>query len=382
MRAVILTFVLISSLCHESMAQILRTDGAMINVNSTATVLVPSSVSIQAVGGILNAGTIYLKGDWINNGQGLLGALPGTVDFNGNQTQFIGGNNTTTFAFLRQSNSAGIFLSNNVHVGSTLIFNNGKMVTGPYEVRMINYPANAILGASANQYINGNLRVAFDTANAAQYKYEIGSSVYAPIEISINALTDGGTLLAFTTTGASSLENFPTNGASGLDPFARVDRHWILSQSSMLFQDFEATFDFNQSSYTGSVQDYTIRHNDPLLGWVSESTSNNGSTATGVLSDGLFVIGELANTSLYEPQSDSIWIFPNPTNGNFSVFGHEGKPFSLVVCDITGRPVYKSESDGEVNTSIELASFNPAPGTYILTIQSGKKHHNKRIIIH
>jgi hypothetical protein len=364
-------------------AQTIRTDGAIINIGSTATIVTPGSVSIQSTGSVQNAGTVYLGGDWVNNGLGLIGSLNGTVDFNGNQTQFISGSSITDFSFLRVSNPVGILLSNNVNVEKTLIFNNGKITTGPYEVRMINTPPNPIAGAGLNTYVNGNLRVAFDINTQASYKYEIGSTEYAPLTLEMQQITDPGTVLAYTVAGPSSQEDFPTLGASALDPFARVNRHWFLSQSGMAFAGFGAEFDFSNSVFTGSPQDYQIRHKDPVSGWQTESTSNNGSLASSVQRDGLFVIGELANTSVVEPNGATIQIFPNPAIETLQIDSEDllqGET-ALSLIDYTGRVVWTDSQVLSGTYTLDLRKIQPSPGTYVLALNSKNRINHVRFIV-
>lgn len=378
---ILLTAWALMMVSHWSSAQTIRTDGAKIRISPTATIVTPGSISIQGNGGVLNSGTVYLKGDWTNSGQGLLDSLPGTVDFNGNVSQMVGGNNITTFAFLRLSNPSGMLLSNNLNVGQTLIFNDGRINTGPYEVRMIQAPANAIVGANASRYINGNLRVAFDSTAFSQYKYEIGSTVYAPVQIRMLNVTDPGTLLAYTNAGPSSLENSPSPGASGIDPFARVDRHWSLSQSGMAFQEFEADFDYALTPSTGNVQDYIIRHRDPALGWLSEATSNNGTTASGVLSDGIFVIGELANTAIAEGSTALINLYPNPSRGKIYVNGLEQGNCLLSVSDMTGRTVFETFQHSNGTVELNFEALKLSAGTYVLKAQSTNYISNIHFVI-
>ena len=375
------TFILLFNFSLLVSAQTIRTDGALINISTTSTVATPGSISIQGNGGILNSGHLYLKGGWTNNGLGLLDSLPGTVDFNGNVSQMVGGNNITNFAFLRLSNPSGIILSNNINIGETLIFTDGKITTGPYEVRMTNVPANAIAGANTSRYINGNLRVAFNSSVQSQYKYEIGSTVYAPVNLRLYNIASAGSMLAYTNSGPASLENFPLPGASGIDPFARVDRHWALAQSGLVFQEFDAEFDFSQTINTGSAQDYIIRHNDPLTGWQSESTSNNGTTATGVLRDGLFVIGELANTAIDEGTTAIIQLYPNPSRGKFFLRGLEQGEYQLSLFDITGREIFEKLYHSNGNVVLEFDALQLSPGNYVLKAQSTKHISNIQFIV-
>lgn len=382
-----LRFFIVSAICFFSlsaMAQIIRTDGAVLHVSNSSTVLTSGGISIQNNGAIQNAGTIYLGGDWINNGLGLTGALTGNVDFNGNQLQFIGGSSTTTFSLLRITNTSNVALSNNTNIGQTLVFNSGKINTGPYEVRMINPPANPIIGAGVGKYVNGNLRVAYALGNPPSFKYEIGSNAYAPATVSLSSVSNAGTMVASTTSGPSSLENFPTIGASGIDPSARVDRHWSLSQSALAYADYDVTFDYSNTPFTGSPSNYLIRRYRPQSGWQSEITSNNGATASGVLNEGVFVIGESSSTSINNLDSSPFRIHPNPANDRIFLNGLNsfGEKSSITILDLAGRKVFGLETEKSNTAIIDLQPLLLTSGVYTVRIEGNVSSGVFKTIIH
>ncbi len=364
-------------------AQILRTDGAIIQVAPTATIYTGGGVSIQSSGSMQNSGTVYLGGDWINNGQGLVGSLPGTVDFNGSQPQFIGGNNVTNFSFLRISNPNAVSLSNNTNVNQTLIFNAGKINTGPYEVRMVSSPANPIIGADANKYVNGNLRVAYNTTTQTQYKYEVGSNVYAPVELTFNNISSGGTMVASTTNGPSSLENFPTSGASGINPSARVNRHWSFSQSGLGYTSFDAEFDYSYSTYSGLPVNYQVRKYTPQSGWSTEISTANGTIATGIVSDGIFVIGELSNTSVSEAPDALLQLAPNPAESHVVVSGWTslGPEVRLAIVDVLGKEVWGTIMKNAVEINLSLTELDLNYGCYMILASGINGTGTARLII-
>ncbi|MFM7079598.1 MAG: T9SS type A sorting domain-containing protein [Bacteroidota bacterium] len=364
-------------------AQTIRTDGAVIHVGSSTAVITPDDISIQQNGSIQNSGTVYLGGDWTNNGLGLVGSLPGTIDFNGNQSQFIGGSNITNFSFLRISNPIAVSLSNNTHVNQTLIFNAGKINTGPYEVRMNNAPANPILGADANKYVNGNLRVAYNTTSPPIYKYEIGSNVYAPLELVFNNVTVSGSMVASTTNGASSLENFPTLGASGINPAARVNRHWSLSQSGLVYSTYDAGFDYSYSPFTGVPFNYQVRRYTPQSGWQTELSVSNGANALGVAGDGIFVIGELSNTSIMESPFNNLLLAPNPSVNfvNISGLNSLGPDVRLAIVDLLGREVWVSLKENADTLQLSLKEMQLKPGCYLFVAKGANGSGTARLII-
>jgi hypothetical protein len=59
-------------------------------------------------------------------------------------------------------------------------------------------------------------------------------------------------------------------------------------------------------------------------------------------------------------------VFPNPSNGNFSVSLPAGKAYSLEVTDLTGKIIQKLTANGETNLKLD----NTAKGIYLLKVTS------------
>ena len=76
-------------------------------------------------------------------------------------------------------------------------------------------------------------------------------------------------------------------------------------------------------------------------------------------------------------------IFPNPTNGVVQIqFKGEAVPTKVTVTDISGREVFKDETnnfDGNYNRQIDVSSA--AKGTLLLTVSQGKKNFTEKIIL-
>jgi hypothetical protein len=117
------------------------------------------------------------------------------------------------------------------------------------------------------------------------------------------------------------------------------------------------------------------------LGWQSEATSNNGTTASGVLSDGIFVIGELANTAIAEGNTALINLYPNPSRGKIYVNGLEQGNYRLSVSDMTGRTVFESFQHSNGTVELNFEALKLSAGTYVLKAQSTNYISNIHFVI-
>jgi hypothetical protein len=316
-----------------------------------------------------------VKGNWTNNAVSSMGSVPGVVDFNGTSLQQIGGASVTEFDFMRISNSAGVQLQQNQKVLRTLIFNSGKITTGPYEVYIPAIPANPVVGAGINSYVNGNLRVGAGPAGSS-YKFEIGSNTYAPAEAELFGLQNQGSVLAFTLQGPAAQEDIPFQNASAISSAERIQQHWVFDFTGITPSSFNTEFDFSNTNYSGNPLDYQVRRYNSATGWTSETTLTAPTTvsATGVAADGLFVAGKLVSSSLPEFSTETISIFPNPSAGSFTVYtqGAANSGQRLIICDIAGRQVFAtSELNQGSSFTISADAAKLQAGLYGVSLLEG-----------
>jgi len=355
-------------------SQVLRSEGALMDVSSTA-VVITGGVTLNNGSAVNNSGTIYVKGNWTNNAVSSMGSVPGVVDFNGTSLQQIGGASVTEFDFMRISNSAGVQLQQNQKVLRTLIFNSGKITTGPYEVYIPAIPANPVVGAGINSYVNGNLRVGAGPAGSS-YKFEIGSNTYAPAEAELFGLQNQGSVLAFTLQGPAAQEDIPFQNASAISSAERIQQHWVFDFTGITPSSFNTEFDFSNTNYSGNPLDYQVRRYNSATGWTSETTLTAPTTvsATGVAADGLFVAGKLVSSSLPEFSTETISIFPNPSAGSFTVYtqGAANSGQRLIICDIAGRQVFAtSELNQGSSFTISADAAKLQAGLYGVSLLEG-----------
>lgn len=85
-----------------------------------------------------------------------------------------------------------------------------------------------------------------------------------------------------------------------------------------------------------------------------------------------------------KPETEgNVNFYPNPNNGKFTMdFESDGKhPITITITDMSGREVYKEEVKGEGKLSRTIDISNESKGSYIMTMQQGKKSKTKKIII-
>lgn len=352
-------------------AQTIRLNDAAMEIGTLAHVVTPGSVVIDNNAQILNAGNIRLGGDWINNALGLNAPLPGTVEFNSNVPQLIGGTNPTSFAFLRIDNPADVNLDTDAGVSGMLIFVEGKINTGPHRVHMTTPPQTAIAGAGTGSYVNGNLLVSFPAGNYT-YKYEIGNTVYAPAVFTVNGLASPASVLGYTVAGDGPNENNPVVNASLIDPFAKVNQYWYFESTASSFTDYEIEFDFTHTLNTGDPQQYVARRYTTSSLWNNTTgslTAPSKYRVTTLSETGEFVIGEVAFTGIQDDQQSDIFI-SNPVHDQLMILLNGPNTVRrTTLSDLHGRTLNVHAADLSPGITLSIDTRSISSGLYVLTLE-------------
>ncbi len=89
------------------------------------------------------------------------------------------------------------------------------------------------------------------------------------------------------------------------------------------------------------------------------------------------------DTGVEDPTSHSFHVFPNPSNGLFTVELISAKQLTLNVFDALGRTVHKSEYSNVLEGQKELINLSEfARGIYYIQLQKGDNFYTERIEIH
>ncbi len=78
------------------------------------------------------------------------------------------------------------------------------------------------------------------------------------------------------------------------------------------------------------------------------------------------------------PESDSISLYPNPSNGDFTIYyNNSNKPYAIEIFSIIGQSVFEKENINQTTVPIS----NLPKGIYLLKVTDESKSINKKIII-
>jgi len=223
-----------------------------------------------------NAG-IAMNDNLTNNGTFTAGVGANAIyTFGGSSEQTITGTaGTTTISRLTLNNTNGLSLTgtHDLTVSTLLTLTNGRIRTNA-NILFVSYTAGngAISGASATDFVVGNLRKAY-TANATQTRlFEVGTETggvrYAPVSVTLVVPAGGGNAGNFTV--SSTAGDHPDIATSTLDPAQSINRFWTLSNNSVNFStnaNTSITFNFvNPDDYDGGADFndfYVGRYNAP-----------------------------------------------------------------------------------------------------------------------
>jgi subtilisin family serine protease len=232
--------------------------------------------------------THNVAGNWINNGATV--TLTGTtINLNGSSAQAISGSTGTTFNNLTLNNSAGLTISNNETVNGTLLFTSGKITTGSYKI--IIGSSGSVSGGSISSYVNGYLQKNVATG-ATSRTFEVGATYYDPVQVDFVNVTTAGDLTVGTKAG-----QHPNIGSSTLNSSKDVNVYWTLTNSGIVFDNCNATFNFESGDILGGANtDFFIvgKFNAPTT-WTYPTVGTKTITSTqttGITPSGNFVVGE------------------------------------------------------------------------------------------
>lgn len=238
---------------------------------------------------IASAFTHNVAGNWTNNGIFTPGT--GVINFDGTINQIIGGSGTNTFNSLTISNAAGLSLSGNVSVNTTLTFVSGKISTGAYSISIGN--SAVVTGAGTGKYISGNLQMGIP-ASATTRTFDIGdATVYTPVTLNFAGSTNSAGSITLNTVAG----NLPNISTSNINPALNVNRYWTITNNGVTgFSSYDAILNFVSGDIDAGA-DYTsfIAGEYSSSSWVYPVVGTTTSTSvqvTGMTSFGQFQLGE------------------------------------------------------------------------------------------
>jgi endonuclease I/chitodextrinase len=138
--------------------------------------------------------------------------------------------------------------------------------------------------------------------------------------------------------------------------------------------DYVATIPYSSTSTTTTISDINISDD------VTISFTDNSTTSNRVLFDDLSwtCYSSLGTDSITVDDEDDFVIYPNPSNGEFSIsFSDTSNMHSITIFSLLGQKVYEKQDTQD--TAISVSHLQK--GTYILKVTSDSKTKTEKIII-
>ncbi len=172
----------------------------------------------------LSDGTLFVSGTFCNKGAHIIGN--GTLCFNGDSQQFIGGK--LVVAGLRVANAKGLVMLDDVEIVQQLRFDQGLVYTGGHHL-LLDTNATSIGASQENGWVVGELQRRV-RSNSSSLLFCIGdTNNYAPCSVHLSQISHPGTL-SLMTLGAKAAEV----ESSTLDSMKLLQRHWNLRSDSLV----------------------------------------------------------------------------------------------------------------------------------------------------
>lgn len=217
-KFLILFFAFYSSVSYSQVK-----NNAVINIPFNTTMNFSGSVTLTGFGSFNNAGTIDLKGDWINNSSnfGFVNSNIGLVIFSGSN-QDINGSHSTIFNDISLTGSGIKSISINTEANGILSLNNLELSLNSYSFKINNTNSLSILRTSGfiSSLPNGSLYR--NTNTVSDYLFPFGKNTGKYNPIIIHPATGNSTQYSST-----YINNDPTN-----DGYNRNSKDAVLDQIS------------------------------------------------------------------------------------------------------------------------------------------------------
>ncbi|MBK7809376.1 MAG: hypothetical protein IPJ51_24280 [Saprospiraceae bacterium] len=192
-------------------------------------------------------GDLKIRGDF--NHYGTINTKDRAVFFDGTADQTIGGQLLELDFVVVDKASGDLILGDNLLCNKTLTLTNGKINTDGYQVEVI------CTGdiSRTNGWVNGNLKVCIPTGATARTLAVGDANVYGGVDVSFGNVTASGDLTPTTavTGGPPAIGAVP--GGSGLSQTKYVNRKWTVTNTGVVFNNYNATFHFSAGDIAGGA---------------------------------------------------------------------------------------------------------------------------------
>ena len=268
--------------------------GVIINnsngVNLGSSVAITNTLTLTSGTFAVGANTLTLNGPTIaGTPANLSTTASSSLVFGGSSTGVNIPGSVTALNNLTINNTNGVTLNSSPTINGTLTLTSGKITTGSHTV--IISSGGSVSGGSSSSYVMGNLQKNVATG-ATTRTFEVGATNYNPVTLVFGNVSTAGNLTVKATTG-----QHPNIGSSTLHANKYVNVYWSLTNSGVVFNNYNATFTFIAGDILGGANTANFIIGKYNSGWTYPTVSTKTSTttqATGVTSLSDFVLGELA----------------------------------------------------------------------------------------
>jgi len=226
----------------------------------------------------------------------------------------------------------------------------------------------------AAQYPTANFALKFVVGGVTKYNLSnLTANVLEDVAINVGTsglqtFIDNRTTLPFPFTyNLKTTDTYQKNGQSATSVTHNYDAYGTLKVGNMTFDNLVR--DMSTDNGTGSTQ-VVWWNSSPIYPVLQVDKSG-------------ITFYKLATSAAILPinQQVALKLFPNPTNGKFSIEGMDvNLPINVEVFDMLGKNVYlKNNFDLQTSNQIDLTNFQK--GIYVVKIQGGEKLYNMKIVI-
>ncbi len=255
-----------------------------------------------------SSNSIIVHGDWIQTG-GLFDPDAGTIIFNGPNLQTL--QTLVPFYNVTIDNPNSVLLNSDLSVNGVLSLTSGVLSTGQYSL-IINQTGSV---TRVTGHVDGNMQK-YVATGATTRTFEIGDATfYSPVAVSFNNVTVAGRL-----TIEVYNEEHNNISSSPVNELKNINRFWILSNSGIVFNNYNATLNFVANDKDpGADETRFIVGKSDAANWIMPTVGTRTATsiqATGMTTMSDFVVGEIKTFPITASAGANGSIFPS---GNVSV---------------------------------------------------------------
>ncbi len=238
---------------------------------------------------ILNGQTLTISAPILGTTSNLVADPAASIAINGTAAGIVLPASVSSLTDLTLNNPSGMALSGPLAVTGTLSLTDGVLDAGSYVLSI--GPGGVVVRTSG--HVAGSLAMPVDPGSNVTLTFDVGdATTYAPITLTFDMVTSGGTMTAFTVSG-----EHPAIGTSVLDSTHDANRWWSLVNDSIVFGSADVTLGFVAGDLDVGARPGRFIVGKWDAGWslpTVTGTTSTTVTGSGITSFSTFAAGEAA----------------------------------------------------------------------------------------